>query len=1019
VKDNTKTDHLNNVKKLKRRIGELETKNAENAEKERNQVKEELHQYAEQMALLLKSNEALSKSLDMAEILQILTDSAAGIIDNGSAAVYILNDRKLYLGATTPALPPDFPEFLRDAPLDDHPHIEQVVTTESPYILPDTKSTELTDAEREVSEMRSLRTIAYIPLVGNNGVLGVFIVASVNEPRPFSEFHLTLCHTLAAQASIAIENAHLYKSLQDELEQRKQTELVQTAIYKIAESVHTTKNLKDLFRAVHEHIGVIMPAKNFYIALHDPETDLLHFEYYVDEHDPSQYPIKTTEGLTGCVFRNGTPLLVTPEFEKELLKRKEVTEIGPPAVSWLGVPLKIDDQVKGVLAVQSYSEDVRYGEKEKSILEYVSRQVASVIQRKRVEEERIEIINILKENEERYRLIVENANDGIEITQNDRILYANKRFAEMLGYTTEELNDLRISQVFTEQAAAELEERGKLRQSGEIVPKNYETTLYKKDHSIIHVEVNYETIKYKDAPATFAIIRDINERKQAEAEMARLIAAIEQAGEVFVITDTEGTIQYVNPSFEQVTGFKKDEVIGQNPRIFQSGEHDKAFYQELWDTLLRGKTWRGRIVNKKKDGTNYTEDAVISPVRDESGRTIYYAAVKRDVTEQLRTSEMLHQSQKMQIVGQLAGGIAHDFNNLLTIINGYSDLILGTEIPSRLKLPLEQIKNAGERAARLTTQLLAFSRKQIIQPKIIDLNQLVTEQIKMLRRLLGEDIEIITLLTSENVAIKADPGQIEQIVMNITINARDAMPKGGKLTIETDIKHFDKDYIKNHPGTESGQYAMLAVSDTGIGMSEAIKAHIFEPFFTTKGRDRGTGLGLATVYGIVSQNKGFIYVYSEENKGSTFKIYFPLMEQASNVLSNIEDDSDSLHGEETILLVEDDTGVRNITERTLSEYGYSVITASNGEEGFRLYNENKDKVDLLLTDVIMPLMSGKELSEKLLKENPDLKVIFFSGYTDNSIVHHGILDEGVEFIQKPYSHIDLAKRIKDILTQKK
>ncbi len=392
-------------------------------------------------------------------------------------------------------------------------------------------------------------------------------------------------------------------------------------------------------------------------------------------------------------------------------------------------------------------------------------------------------------------------------------------------------------------------------------------------------------------------------------------------------------------------------------------------------------------------------------------------AVVRDISERKILQGQLQQAQKMEAIGQLAGGVAHDFNNLLTIINGYCELLMIRDLPGSILGLIKEIQTAGLRAGRLTSQLLAFSRKQIIQPKVINLNKLITDQMKMLGRLLGEDIEISTVLDPNLGNTKADPGQLEQIIMNITINARDAMPFGGKLTVETHNKTFDRKFISTHLGAKPGKFVALSISDNGVGMDKGTMDRIFEPFFTTKGRDKGTGLGLATVYGIVKQNNGFIYVYSEPQKGSTFKVYLPFIEKSVKEVDDAVDQRESLMGSETILLAEDDAGVRKVTYRTLESYGYNVLIASNGEEAERIFNSNKNSITLLLTDVKMPIMGGRELADKLVKVKPSLKVLYFSGYTDDNIVQHGVLDKGMEFLQKPYTNIELAKKVKAILSQ--
>ncbi len=366
---------------------------------------------------------------------------------------------------------------------------------------------------------------------------------------------------------------------------------------------------------------------------------------------------------------------------------------------------------------------------------------------------------------------------------------------------------------------------------------------------------------------------DITERKRVEAERARLATAIEQSAEGVVITDTYGDIEYVNPAFTRFTGYSREEVLGRNPRILKSGKHDLGFYQQLWATILKGEIWHGEMINRRKDGSSYAEEMSIAPVRTPSGEITHFIATKLDVTARRQLELQFLQAQKMEAVGRLAGGVAHDFNNLLTIINGYAVLLTersSSEDPRRGQL--NEILKAGERAASLTRQLLAFSRRQVLEARVLNLNRVLADLEKMLCRLIGEDVELVATLKADPGNVKVDPGQVEQVVLNLAVNARDAMPAGGQLFIETSNVEVDESYGRSHANMMPGKYVMMAVSDTGCGMDLETQARIFEPFFTTKEKGRGTGLGLATVYGIVKQSGGFIWVYSEPGRGSTFKI---------------------------------------------------------------------------------------------------------------------------------------------------
>lgn len=390
--------------------------------------------------------------------------------------------------------------------------------------------------------------------------------------------------------------------------------------------------------------------------------------------------------------------------------------------------------------------------------------------------------------------------------------------------------------------------------------------------------------------------------------------------------------------------------------------------------------------------------------------------VEERTAEHRKLEEQLHQSRKLEAVGRLAGGIAHDFNNLLTAIIGYSQLSL-RRLPegSPLRSTMNEIKLAGDRAAALTRQLLAFSRKQVLQPKVIALNEIVIEMETLLRRTIGEDIEFRTLLDPTAGNVNADPSQMEQVIMNLVVNARDAMPNGGRLTFETSRVQLDESYIQHHVEFTAGTYVRLAVSDTGCGMDEATKQRIFEPFFTTKPEGMGTGLGLSTVYGIVKQSGGHIWVYSEPEKGTTFKIYFPLVEQALEAKLPAVGATELMPGTETILVIEDHEVVRKLVVEILSASGYKVLEAESPEVALTICSERSEPIDLLLTDVVMPGMSGREVASQSLVSHPEMRVLFMSGYTDQAIVHHGVLDEGTNFIQKPFSPHALAQKVREVL----
>ncbi|HKC66268.1 MAG TPA: PAS domain S-box protein, partial [Pyrinomonadaceae bacterium] len=515
--------------------------------------------------------------------------------------------------------------------------------------------------------------------------------------------------------------------------------------------------------------------------------------------------------------------------------------------------------------------------------------------------------------------------------------------------------------------------------------------------------------------------RDITARKHAEQELSkseeRYRDMVENAHDIIYSHDLEGNYTSINKAGERIMGYTREETLGMSFRQIVAPEYLEKVRQMIARKLAGEEATAYDLEIIAKDGRRIAVE-VNTRLVYQNNVAVGVQGIARDVTERRQLEEQLRQAQKMEAVGRLAGGVAHDFNNLLTAITGYSDLTLRRLRPEDpLRRNVEEIKKAGDRAASLTRQLLAFSRKQVLQPKVLDLNAVVSDMEEMLQRLIGEDIELRTMLAPELGSVKADPGQIEQVIMNLAVNARDAMPQGGKLTIETANVYLNEGYATRHIAVKPGPYVMLAVSDTGEGMSEETQSRIFEPFFTTKEMGKGTGLGLSTVYGIVKQSGGNIWAYSEVSEGTAFKIYLPRVGETAEVYKPHHEVEENLDGTETILLAEDDERVRGLVRAVLEDYGYRVLAAENGGAALAISERHSGPIHLLLTDVVMPEISGSELADRLARSHPEMRVLYMSGYTDESIVHHGVLDADMPFIQKPFEPDALGRKVRELLDE--
>ena len=624
---------------------------------------------------------------------------------------------------------------------------------------------------------------------------------------------------------------------------------------------------------------------------------------------------------------------------------------------------------------------------------------------------------------ELFHALVEHSSDAVALLdETGAITYVSQAATRLLGYGVPELTGTNAlgflhpdDLALTERLCRQL-----LDQPG--TPIRTELRARHKDGSYHLVEA--VAVNRLDDPAVGAVVanwRDITERLRAEQALRNseqsYRSLVDGVRDVIFALSPGGEVTSLNPAFEEMTGFPPAEWVG---RPFEAFVHpdDVPLALDLFGRVLQGEprpTIQFRILTRA--GTyRVAEFSATAQLRD--GRLTGILGIGRDVTERLGLEQQLRQAQKMEAVGRLAGGIAHDFNNILTAITGHADLLLedlGHHDPRRADV--DEIRRSAERAAGLTRQLLAFSRQQVLQPKVVDLNALVLDMDKLLRRLIGEDVELATVLDPTLGRVTADPGQLEQVIVNLAVNARDAMPQGGKLTLETRNIDLDSSYTLEHSLVKPGPYVQLTVSDSGIGMDEETQAHAFEPFFTTKPRGQGTGLGLAMVYGTVKQSGGFIWVYSEPGRGATFKIYLPRVDAPVESAAPPAPVERPPRGSETVLLAEDEPAVRAIARQALERQGYTVLAAPSGADALALAAQHGATIHLLLTDVVMPGMSGRDLADRLTAQRPGIRVLYISGYTDNAIVRHGMLEPGLAYLQKPFRPDALVRKVRDVLDE--
>jgi PAS domain S-box-containing protein len=620
-------------------------------------------------------------------------------------------------------------------------------------------------------------------------------------------------------------------------------------------------------------------------------------------------------------------------------------------------------------------------------------------------------------SESRFRAIIEKSFDAVVLLAADgTLLYASPSQYRVLGYAPEEWVGRNTFDLVHPDDRAEVV---RLFAALLATPGGSDGTV----HRALHKDGSWRWVETRgtnllEDPAVRAVVvnyRDITQQRLAQEAVARQAHLLSNVRDSVIVTDLDGVVTFWNEGATRLFGWTAEEMLGR-PLTDRVPEAARPRMAEKTQAIAAGEEFVGEWEDYRRDGSRVWIDARVSRITGPSGEPAGILGLAHDITERRRLEEQLRQSQKMEAIGQLAGGVAHDFNNLMTVITGYSDLLLSDpRVYDHVREQVLQIQQAGQRAASLTRQLLAFGRKQVLAPALLDLNKVVSEMGKLLHRTIGEDIELVLHPQPGLALIHADQGQIEQVILNLAVNARDAMPRGGRLVVQTGNVDLDEVYARRCPEVTAGSYALLELRDNGYGMTADVKAHIFEPFFTTKGVGKGTGLGLAVVHGVVSQSGGHIEVDSEPGRGTSFKIYLPRAQPTSHPTTSAAQVKVSPGGHETVLLVEDAQAVREVNSRILVQRGYVVLEACDGQEALRVAGQHRGPIHLLLTDVVMPAMGGRQLVEQLSALHPEMKVLYVSGYPDDAVLRHGVREGEVNFLQKPFSPLVLAQKVRDVL----